>query len=103
MPSSAAAGDAETIWVYAILGGVVANKANGAMNIGLDFGDGEFGLGAVNDGKNGVAVVQQGFEEERVDGFMRRNPPAADHQGDADAVGLLRLEDIERQSGSGFA
>jgi len=54
--AGAAAGDADLIRVDAELGGVGADEAHGALEVGDDLIDVEAGLGAVDDDEGGVAV-----------------------------------------------
>src|ERR1700722_2814820 len=103
MSARAAAGDAEMIRIDIIFGGVVAHKANGAVDIALDFGDGVFGLRTMHHREHGIAAFEQWLIRTRVNIFMGREKAATDHPQDADAVGFRGLKNIHRQRRSVLA
>lgn len=108
MPAGGTAGDAEAVGVDVVVGSMEADEADGATGHGEDFGDGVFGLRAVDDGEDGVAAlgqhVHEDTEEGVVDGFVGAGPTAGDHGDDADVVGVgFWGEDVHREGDAGEA
>ena len=103
MSARAAASNAQVVWVHAKFRGVVPDKSDGAVNVLLDFGNNKFRLRTMHDGKNGVATVEQWFVSAGIDGFVAGEESAADHEQNPEAVGFLRLDNVERQSRAEFA
>src|SRR5262245_38119099 len=98
MTARAASEDAEAIWVNAPLLGVVADEANGAANVGYDFGNEILRTAPVSYSDDREAFVQKVFEPGSclLRWVVRRNPSAADHEHDRRAIGVrLRLEHVE--------
>lgn len=105
MSAGAGTGDAEAVGVDLPAGGVCADEADGAVNIGHNFGEDKFGLRTVDDGENGVATGEKRGVGGRVDSIVRGLPAAADDGDDRVAVGFDGggLNDVERESDAEFA
>ena len=88
------AGNADLIGVDTVAGGVGADKAHGALDVGHNLIDVEAGLGAVDDDEGGVACLGPAAV---ADAVVVRVPAAADDLDDGGAVGVRGLEDIHRQ------
>lgn len=91
----AAAGDAETIGIDAELLGAMANEANPLGDIVKDLHDGRGGLRDVVDGEDGVAAPEQGSDHPGAKRVGTGLPPAADHQDDAETVGIGWFNDVD--------
>ena len=93
----AAAGDAELAGVDAILRRMMADETHGAVHVLRDLRNDEARLRSVDDGEDGVAAIQVGREVAGLDRVVAGEPAAAHHGDDASAVGLGRLEHIQRE------
>lgn len=87
MAAGARPGDAEMIRVDGPPGGVMADEADGAVDVGDDLREDEFRLRAVDDGEDRVAAREERRVDGGVDPLIGGFPPAADHIDDAVAVG----------------
>ena len=91
MAAGAGTGDAETVGPHGIIGRMMADPANRSMHVFRDLKDGESGLGTMDDGEDGVALVEQGFAVGRINSVMVGIKSAANDPDDANAIGLGRL------------
>ena len=95
MAARAAAGDAETVRVHALFGRVVPDEPYRAVDVRLDFRDGD--TSAASRAPPRRPCSRAANSGSKYSGMMRRGgePAAADHEDDADAVGLARLENVD--------
>jgi hypothetical protein len=70
---------------------MMADPANRSMHVFRDLKDGESGLGTMDDGEDGVALVEQGFAVGRINSVMVGIKSAANDPDDAEAICLGRL------------
>src|SRR5262249_28528600 len=104
VPTGRSARNANAIWVDVIILGMIADIADGAMNILDDFGDGKLWLRAVNHGEYGVAVLEERLVHFRAYEDRMRTPTAADDEDDAKSITLLLgSEYVHRQGKAGLA
>ncbi len=98
--AGAGAENAEFIGMGSERGRVMADPADGAVDVLLDFRDLEFGLGAMDGGHDGVAPLEEGVVVFGVDGFARGEEAAADDEDQGAAVGFGGLEQVEGEGGA---
>jgi len=94
----AAPSDAQAFGVHPIFGCAMADKADAAVHVVNDVHDGGLGLRDMANGEDVIAGAQdRGHQQSIEPAGPLRLPAAGDHQGNAESIGLLWAEDVERQ------
>src|SRR6185437_11123469 len=82
MSSGAAAGDAESVGIHTVRCRIEPHETHRAMDVLLDFRDGELRLRSMHDGKHSVSAIKQSAVESGADTVVARKKAAADHEQD---------------------
>ena len=108
MPTRAGPGDPKVVGIDTIRGGIVPNEPHRAVEVVDHFRDNEPGLRTVNNGKYGVAGVQE--EPDRVHAdrhhvwrIPAREPATAYEKDHRTAIAARWLKHIQGQRGSKLA
>src|SRR5579884_1393998 len=83
MATSRGAADSEAVGIDVIILGVIADEADCTLNILDDLGNGKLRLRAVNDGEDGVAVLQERYVHSGANESWIGAPAAANDEDDA--------------------
>ena len=101
MAAGARTEDPEVVGLHPVLRGMRADEPHGAVDVLGDLRDHEPRLGTVHDAEDRVAAVehrgQQAVLERAIERLVAGEEPARRHVEHAVAVGLGRLDHIERE------
>ena len=96
----AAAGDADARRIDPVFRSMVTDESHRPFHLRHDLRDVVPGVGPVDHGEHGVSVIEERLHGLERDELMRREPASAHHEDHPQALGPLRLEDIEGQGGA---